>query len=303
MNSSLIVLFVLTLIGLNNASMIAALFALTKTNNSVADLNREIFAFSDIASYSRQMVHYYTTDSNKRLKGGKILYGGLILNLSDSNISSLCGWNLRSDPVYALDIYDLDLSHNKLKKVSDQETSFEEDVECIDLSNNEISFVDFSKTKVKILVLKNNNLTDIAHIKFPLEWNAIHLGGNPIGSIENYQFSKAMGYRGWDRSCLRMGHCSITSLQNVMFDAKRVSLSNNPMKSMKNVTFRNCEKLSMKDCNITLSTLQTFEMAFIGERALLDLSGNKMSVKELKQINYTLPEGVRSITIKQKIYQ
>ena len=198
------------IIGFDDASM-TAMFALKKANKSLVDLDRQIYEFSNIARYSRQML----SNSTRKRFG---VEGYYMVDLTNLNIATLCGWDFNTN---GIDYFDV--SQNKLLRVFDKETDFGTFVGWIDLSRNGMCSVDFGNTIIEILDLSNNNLTNLASIVFPLKWNEIFLCDNPIamnGVIENHEFPNGFS--------LKMERCGIATLENVLFHSKHVWLSNNP---------------------------------------------------------------------------
>ena len=212
-------LLMLCIVILNDAFMIE-MYALKKANKSLVDLNHQIFMFSDIAAYSRQMIQNHTINVCYNDRQKTSLYK---VDLSNLNITSLYGWDLRMDNVVSFDV-----SGNNLKQVCDHQ--------------------------------------------FP------------------------HGVR------LQMMRCGIHSLENVVFDSREVLLSCNPVVKIKNLTFKACKSLGMWNCNITFEMLQEFEMKFIFGSVNWILTGNNLTVQQLLETNYTLPQGVDLISIGNDYY-
>ena len=143
----------------------------------------------------------------------------------------------------------------------------------LDLKNNQITGFD------KLLLTSGNQILE----------NLI-VSENSIQSISNYVSPELIE--------LHMADCDISSLQNVVFNAKMVDLSGNDLKRMQRVTFQNVSYVLMKNCGISLETIDKLNMTFIPLPAhdpFIDMSGNDITVSGLKQINYKLPKGVNYI--------
>ena len=271
-----------------------AILAMKRTNKSVPDLDRQIFEFADIAAYSREFIRNH---SAVRGRTNVCKYENTHVDMKSCGIASLWRWDFTFDGFMRTEFASkrLDVSCNNLKRVSDKETKFGE-LDFLDLSHNKIDFVDLSKTKLKTLDLSHNKLTNIADIKFPrgsVHPPEVHMCNNPIASIENYQFPKLF---------LKLANCSIASLENVVFDTEetRVDISENPIRRMKNVTIKDfgTDYFYLVRCGITLPMLKEFDLRFVGvSSVVLDLSGNEITVQQLKEEKFRLPDGVRAIHI------
>ena len=181
------------------------------------------------------------------------------VDLYDQNISSIYGWNFTQRDAATFDLV-LDLSFNQIRKVSDQMTVFG-DLSSFRLNNNRIRSIDLRNTNIGVLSLWNNNISSNSfasnQIYFPHTVSRLSLFNNPIGSLANFEFPVG--------DIIFLSDCSITSLHNVCFNAKRVYLDDNPLQSVQNVTFMNIECLSLQNCNVSWSKFLTFDINFVGK--------------------------------------
>ena len=180
------------------------------------------------------------------------------VDLAQLGITSVFGWNFTQ---HAL-IDDLDLSNNHIQKINDQTTDFGKGIDILSLKNNHIKSVDLRKTKVVNVNLCCNSLSGKAfasnQVQFQHQVNYLYLRKNPIGKLADYAFPK--GYY------LYLSDCNITSIENVIFDSWNVDLDSNPIRMMKNVTFKNTKHLSLRNCGVTFSMFDAFDINIIGSK-------------------------------------
>ena len=215
------------------------------------------------------------------------------VNLSDHNISSLYGWDFSEHTIQKLD-----LSHNQLRTIDDRVTNFCFISNNFDLSHNQIRSVHLNKTVTywnrneMVLKLANNKITAKSfaanHIFIPQTLKELDLSNNPIGSISNYNFCVSGN--------VILENCGISSLENMIFCAKRVSLKGNPLDTMRNITFKNVHSLDMSNCNLSISMLVEFGMFWIAESdnrlwpTVVDLKGNNITVNDLVEADFDFPD-------------
>merc|ERR1712032_1499480 len=97
---------------------------------------------------------------------------------------------------------------------------------------------------------------------WPCNLQSLILSNNPIGDIFNYHFSNVQ----IEQLLLEMKSCEITSLNNVVFNSETIDFSNNFIKAMRNVTFNGIKHLYLRNCNLTLDTVRSFDWKFISEK-------------------------------------
>ena len=180
------------------------------------------------------------------------------VDLFDKNISSIYGWDFTQQNIESSELF-LDLSFNKIKKINDKSTAFG-NLSVLRLNNNQIGVIDLRDTTISVLYLWNNNISSNSfashQIQFPHRVSRLSLFSNPIVTLANYSFPEG--------ESLYVSHCDIVSLHNVCFKAKRIYLDDNPLQIIKEVTFKNTERLSMQNCNVSRSKFLSFDIRFVG---------------------------------------
>ena len=264
-------------------SLPASIFALSKSKRNIPDLSHQMASFYglNIGAYSRSIIkknYIQMGEGDQRLF--KVI-------LNKMNISCLFGWDFAELPIFFLD-----LSSNALRRIIDQHTLFSDVHIWLILSDHRLHHVDLRKTKITQLQLANNRLSDWAnHVLLPQTLSCLNIDNNPIGSISNYEFAVD--------DLVTLTECNLTSLQNVVFNTNQVVLSYNPIRILKNVTFRNVNIVSMMNCGITSSIIKEFELTFIAQFSGLFshsvewiLRNNSITKQQLIDIGYKLPTGL-----------
>ena len=210
-------------------------------------------------------------------------------HLGGLNVSSLSGWDFRSthQPNFLL----LDLSNNRLRQISDKETSFgNAHITLLDLFSNKLKKLDLSHTSVNHIIVEDNLLMNIENsLLLTSRLNRLDLSGNPIGSLSHFKFPFGK------KLCMR--HCDISSMTNVIFSTEEICLCHNPLKTIKNVTVQNAKFVQMCKCGLTLSKLKKFEISCTGNQIDWDLRKNHITLYQLEKEQHKLQKGVSSIRI------
>ena len=248
-----------------------------KTEKLGNDLLVEITKFYGLhrASYSRELIKNYTNTRTKKI------------NLDGLNISTLFGWDFTHTHHR-----NFDLSFNALRRVSDKETKFgDASIVVLDLTNNDIHSIHLQNTLIANLYLSNNKLSNFSkEVHLPEVLNVLSLGYNPIESICDYEFPLC--------SYLSIFQANIGIIANVVFKSKTVVLNDNPLRTVKNVTFDHVDIIHMVSCGITLDIFETFDMRFIGEDCcVLYLYGNNITLAQMQQSGYKLTDGLCRIIL------
>ena len=284
-------LIVISLINSNNSggdkSIPTFLFAQKGINRTIpSDLLAIVKGYYDknVGATSRALIKRHSKLSNSDSQ----MYD---IELNGQDISKLYGWDFSEQP-----IAHLDLSDNALKTINDRVTKFAL-TKKLDLRYNQIQNVNLRNIPVLsadvVLDLSYNNITAESLISneflLPHGLQEVDLSHNPIGSISNFGFPSAR--------TVTLLHCGISSLQNVVFNAKAVCLTDNPLKLVQNVTFNDVEVVYMSGCKISMADFQKFEWKFISKKPVsLWMCGNNFNDSHLHQHDYRLPVGVGSIT-------
>ena len=219
------------------------------------DVIRAIDAFySD--SKSKLITNHWTKLTRNRIDG---------VYLANKNISLLCGW----DFTLLAKIGYVDLSSNRIQRVSDQ-TTFFGNVSVLDLSDNQVRSVNLRNTKLKALHLNHNRISSKSfasnQIRLPEEIPALRLDHNPIRKISNYAFPEGV--------FMNLDYCRIKLLENVLFRARQVYMEGNRGLTFKNVTFRGINYLSLEDCGIKFAEIKRLNITFIDSPDVVINCGN-----------------------------
>ena len=176
--------------------------------------------------------------------------------------------------------------------MSDKETKFgDASIVVLDLTHNDIHSIHLQNTLIANLYLSNNKLSNFSkEVHLPKVLNVLSLGYNPIESICDYEFPLC--------SYLSIFQANIGIIANVVFKSKTVVLNDNPLRTVKNVTFDHVDIIHMVSCGITLDVFDTFDMRFIGEDCcVLYLYGNNITLAQMQQSGYKLPDGLCRIIL------
>ena len=250
------------------------------------DIVDHIAAFISVDTESKNFIREYNDNQQ--------------VHLRNCNVQTIENWDFTEDTITLLD-----LSYNSLKIVSDKQTKFGKKLRTLYLKDNKIKTIDLRDTTINVLTLMDNNLTNFKeNLLLPQGLRYLYFGGNQIGRLFDYKFLFSPNEFG---SFVNLMECGIFELADVEFsDLHTVHLSDNPIRKMQNVTFKNVCRVDMKRCGMTLKMLKTFSLNFTSDGyahyGYLDLSENNITIQQLDDAKYDFPYEDVQIVIDGQYY-